>query len=166
MHVTPNLHNSLDAHFTPKLEDGKAEFLKPDDLRENSDEEEDSDDEVYDALKQAAESDDGQSDSTMELPRQITEREIFDLFSEDEHYVHSRKRRSAALRHIRERPAAFDETFRIALERQVNVHFQLLVQCLALSGEIKEADRVWMTALKLMVHSEIEAYPFSTYLPL
>lgn len=87
----------------------------------------------------------------MELPRQITEREIFDLFSEDERCVLSRRRRRAVLRHDRERPAAFDEPFRIALERQVNVHFQLLVQCLALSGEIKEADRVWMAALKLMV---------------
>lgn len=154
-YVTPNLDNFLDTCFTTKLENGKTGFPEPDDVRENSDDGEDSDDEVYDAFKQVTESDDGQSDSTMELPRQITEKEIFDLFSEDEHYVHSRKRRSAALRYIRERPAAFDETFRIALERQINVHFQLLVQCLALSGEIREADRVWMTALKLMVSSEI-----------
>lgn len=59
-------------------------------------------------------------------------------------------------------PAIFDNDFQQAFERQLNVHFQLLVQNLALSGEIKDADQVWVTTLKMMVMNPSKARCSST----
>lgn len=47
--------------------------------------------------------------------------------------------------------ATFDEEFIEKLNVQIALHFQLLVQSLALAGEIKNADQIWVTSLKLMI---------------
>lgn len=48
-------------------------------------------------------------------------------------------------------PAVYDDEFHGRLSKQINVHFQLLVQSLALAGELRDADQVWVTCLKMMV---------------
>lgn len=52
-----------------------------------------------------------------------------------------------------DRPACFDYNFFMKLNYHLNVHLQLLAQNLALSGEICDADHVWVTTLKMMVSS-------------
>lgn len=50
-----------------------------------------------------------------------------------------------------DRPASYDNEFLEKLNFQLDIHLQLLVQNLALSGEICNADHVWVTTLKMMV---------------
>lgn len=99
----------------------------------------------------SGESDDGMSDRSGDCPS-ISARELFELFTEagsipDEEEEEEEEGFCDPL----DRLPVFDEGFVKTLNRQVNVHFQLLSQSLALSGEIKDADQVWVATLKLMV---------------
>lgn len=48
-------------------------------------------------------------------------------------------------------PAKYCQDFFITLERQMNIHFQLSFQTLALAAEIDGANQVWITMLKMMM---------------
>ena len=106
-------------------------------------------DDVYDVLATVGDSDDGPGDET---PRAIPSRELFELFEEEVLATMDPVASEPLFKNIkRECPATWSLSILEQINKQVNLHFQLLVQNLALSGEVRNADQVWVTVLKLMI---------------
>ena len=111
-------------------------------------EEDDEEEEVFDLVSASGESDDGMSDKSGDHPS-ISARELFELFADAGSIADEEEEEEFC--DPLDQLAEFNDSFLKELGRQVNVHFQLLSQSLALSGEIKNADQAWVATLKLMV---------------
>jgi hypothetical protein len=114
-------------------------------LDENED-----DDDVFDLLAVSGDSDDATNERGSDLPKSIPLKELFELFADCDPTADSGVNLDNVL--PLDAPAVFGDDVKVAIEHHLNVHFQLLVQSLALAGEIKDADQIWVTVLKLMVY--------------
>lgn len=114
-------------------------------------------DDVFDVVTLAVADSDEVFQGTEKVINSIPDREILDLFAEDDYNsisiddCDSIEGSSAAIELVEQSADFKDEHLIRTIEKHVNIYFQLLVQNLALAGEIKEADQVWVTCLKLMI---------------